>query len=514
MKWSSCGMKKRSLFFVFWALMFAGAFLVVSQSGYSDGDDAFFYQYANSMGFFEYLGWRYETWVGRMAAEALVYITFHLGLAFWRPVNALMLTLLPLGVLCLAAKAARVPVFDFFAHKGEDPMANGEEARRAWYERVPACETQNYREMGFGAATAAVAGYFLMSAMTLGYAAIWVNGSIFYTWTFTCGIWALMPFADFVFSDEEPVKTKAGRFPVRAGGIDLKKFFYAIPCAVIASMSIEQMGAVLLVFEILGVLYGMLKWHRINPLLMLQTLVTFIAFAVLFAAPGNAIRVAAEVETWMPEYDTMSFGQHLFITVHWLLSSFANENKLFLCGIWIVGIMLIWQKKKRRLADWLYIGLAAVFTIAALLPYVGVTALADFGMQYLNLTGCIEQVPVAAKLTGMMWFAMFWWTAALIYTFVFLWKASGCQITLLLSYLAGIASEGIMFFSPTMYASGARVFYLTDILYLFVILSLSFGLSDKKQRNVVYGILVALGVINFAAQVPVFLGYMQENINF
>ena len=42
-------------------------------------------------------------------------------------------------------------------------------------------------------------GYLLMSVMTLGYSAVWVNGSIFYTWTFTAGVWAMMPLADLVF---------------------------------------------------------------------------------------------------------------------------------------------------------------------------------------------------------------------------------------------------------------------------------------------------------------------------
>ena len=31
---------------------------------------------------------------------------------------------------------------------------------------------------------AVVSGYLLMAIMTVGYAAIWINGSIFYTWSF------------------------------------------------------------------------------------------------------------------------------------------------------------------------------------------------------------------------------------------------------------------------------------------------------------------------------------------
>ena len=126
--------------------MFFGAFLLLTQVGYSDGDDAFFYQYTHEMGFFEYLSWRYQTWVGRMSGEAMVYIAFSLGIWFWRIVNAMMLVLLPCGVLKLAEKAAGI-------------------------------RTKNFLP---GESVAVVSGYLLMAIMTVGYAAIWINGSIFY----------------------------------------------------------------------------------------------------------------------------------------------------------------------------------------------------------------------------------------------------------------------------------------------------------------------------------------------
>lgn len=503
---------RRKIFWGFWIVMYLAAFVILCAcGGYSDGDDAYFYQYTTSMGFLEYLGWRYETWVGRMGGEALVYIAFNMGLPFWRVVNAMMLVLLPLGVLYLAQRAARVP---------EGSLSD-------WKNRQAACVGRKYDEMGLSTAVTAVAGYLMMSAMTLGYAAVWVNGSIFYTWSFTCGIWALTTFADFVFADAEARdRTKnrmsgsvSGNDKVLGGELMAKihfslegcqwwKFLFSIPCAVIASMSIEQMGAVLLVFEVLGVIYGVCKWRRIHPLLLVQTIATVVAFGALFLAPGNDVRVAAEIVNWMPQYDTMSLGQHLFITVHWLLSSFANENKLFLCGIWIAGILLLLQKEKRDIADKVCIGLTGVLTATALLPYVGITVFSDMGMQYVNIEQCIYEVPTIDKFTGTQIFAMVWWMAALVYTFVFLWRVSGCQITLLLAYLAGIASEVIMYFSPTMYASGARVYYLTDILYLFVIFALAYGLRDEKHRHILYGSCIALGVINFVSQISVFLNVL------
>ena len=477
--------KTRKRFWSFWILMFAVAFIVLGFVGYSDGDDTYFFQYTHSMGFFEYLGWRYETWVGRMAAEALVYLTFHLGLTFWRIVNAVMLVLLPIGVIYLANRASRNPLGTL----------------AGWKYRQSACGRTRCDAMGLGIAVAAVAGYFMMSAKTLGYAAVWVNGSIFYTWTFTCGIWALTTFADFVFCDKSAVPAGTGlRWSM--DGCDVRKFIYAIPCAIIATMSIEQMAAVLLVFEVLGIIYGILKWRSVHPLLLMQVFVTLAAFIILFAAPGNEVRVATEIVSWMPQYETMTLGEHLFITVHWLLSSFANENKLFLCIIWIAGIMLILQKKERSRFDFLMIAGAGICTVAALLPYVGKTFLSDMGMQYIDIEQCVSSVPTIDTFSKVAIFAMIWWAVVLVYTFVFLWHVSGCQITLLLAYLAGIASEAIMFFSPTMYASGARVYYLTDILFLFVAFGLALGMRDKKRQNLFYVCCTMLGALNFLVQIP------------
>lgn len=476
--------------YVFWALVFAAAFLILGFVGYSDGDDAYFYEYTHKMGFLEYLGWRYETWVGRLAGEAMVYIAFHLGLPFWRLVNALMLTLLPLGILSLAVIAARVPQGAF----------------RDWKRRQPACmgADGSRRRTGLFAAIAVVSGYFMMDVQTVGYAAVWVNGSIFYTWSFTCGIWALTTFAEYVFAKRPAAEGSGGRLGFRMEGCSLWRFLYAIPCAAVASMSIEQMAAVLLVFELLGVIYGICKWRSVHPLLLVQTAVTLLSFAVLFAAPGNDVRVAAEIVNWMPQYETLKFGEHLFLTLHWMISSFANENKLFLCAIWIAGIFLLLQKeKKSRMDCWMIAG-AGIFTAVALLPYVGITAFSNLGMQYIDITQRVTEVPALSRFTGMQLTALIWWCAALVYTFFFLQRVSGCQITLLLVYLAGIASEAIMFFSPTMYASGARVYYLTDLLYLFVILCLAFGLKEERRRNILYAVCAGFGVLNFVSQLPAF----------
>ena len=452
-------MRETSKKVLFWALMFFGAFLLLTQVGYSDGDDAFFYQYTHEMGFFEYLSWRYQTWVGRMSGEAMVYIAFSLGIWFWRIVNAMMLVLLPCGGLKLAEKAAGI-------------------------------RTKNFLP---GESVAVVSGYLLMAIMTVGYAAIWINGSIFYTWSFTCGIWALVPVADIVFDTGDG----------GSGDHNTWHFFYSIPCAVLASMSIEQMAAVLVTFEVLAVLVVILRKHEKQRtiLLIIQTAVTVVAFVILFLAPGNDIRVASEVQNWMPQYEELSFGEHLFVTVQWLVSSFANENRLLLFGIWLAGILHIICKNERKASDVACMTAAGLFSAAALLPFAGIKVFSDCGLHIADITVRLEQVPRIEEMQAANWFAMCWWIAALLFTCILIWKVSKHNVVLMLVWLGGIASEAIMHFSPTIYASGARVYYLTDWMCMFIILVLAFKMPGKKWRDLYYSIVAGLGVWNLLYQV-------------
>lgn len=95
-------------------------------------------------------------------------------------------------------------------------------------------------------------------------------------------------------------------------------------------MSIEQMGAVLLAFEGLSILSLLLQKKRIPVAIWIQTVITFAAFVILFMAPGNDVRVASEIATWMPGYKELSVGKHLFMTIQWMLSSFAMMERHFL----------------------------------------------------------------------------------------------------------------------------------------------------------------------------------------
>ncbi len=479
-----------------WIAAGVAFFLVLRGVELSDGDDTYFYYYARSMGFFEYLSWRYQTWVGRMAGETLVYLVFRSNIWLWRFLNACMMVLLPAGVLRLGCKASGYRDYSAFLAGKDGWISPLSDIRYPLFMLV---------------------GYLLMNVMTVGYAAIWMNGSIFYTWTFTAGIWAMMPLADAVFG---------------TGGFSAWQLLYALPCSVVAAMSIEQMGAVLLAFEVLAFVALVLSGKagtekKAVSCILVQFAVTAICFALLFHAPGNAVRVETEIATWMPGYREMTFGEHVFLVAQWLLSSFAKENRMLFVLIWTAGIVLLGNKEElsvqnllrkkcsgmARQAEGRQKGYqnriwqlaAGIFAVVALFPYVGIHTFEEMGNGTIIAEECLLQIPTWQDMTAQNRLAFFWWIAAVLFTVAFLWKVTGQSLFLLFVYAGGIASEAIMFFSPTIYASGARVFYLTDWMFLFLILWMVMRFDSRKRQNLFIAAAAVAGVCNFLSQYGVML---------
>ena len=471
----------KKIVYVFWILLAFVFFLILCNVQMSDGDDTYFYHYSTTMGFFEYLSWRYQTWVGRMAAEAIVYITFNLGLGFWRVADAVMMVLLPIGILRLGCKTAGYTGYTALLNKYQEGVGADTEQHNL---REITGWRNIWKSIRYPVLLAS--GYLLMSVMTLGYSAVWVNGSIFYTWSFTAGVWAMMPLADLVFD---------------TGAFSNRQLIYAIPCSIIAAMSIEQMGAVLLAFEGMSILSLLLQKKRIPAVIWIQIAITFVAFVILFMAPGNDMRVASEIATWMPGYKELSVGNHVFMTIQWMLSSFANEGKAFFIAIWAAGFLLLMKSKKAKV----YQILTVVFSVAAILPYAGISFFSEMGIGDIDIEQRLTELPTWQTMNIQNRIAFFWWIAAVLFTMVLLWKVTGHSVFISMVFLGGIASEAVLYFSPTIYASGARVYYLTDLMYLFIILWMVMRMDSEKKKNLFIAGAAALGVINFLSQYSIML---------
>ncbi len=449
-------------------LLYAGCLLVLSFIGYSDGDDAFFLEYCSSMGLVEYLRWRYAEWTGRMVSEAIMHIFFNMDLWVWRVVNAGMLVALPVA---LASLKKRV-------------VPDGAELS----------EDDRNRSL-LVSLIMAILFYAFLDIKAFGYSAIWITGSMNYLWPMVCGVVTLAVVAQVAFDVANENKVPAWKFV--AGAM----------CAIIAAMSSEQMGAVLLAFEIICITEKMWKKYAVGTGMWTMTVATVGAFLVSSLSPGNELRIAMAVEHNMPQFETLSFGERFFLLVQWLVSSFANENAVFLIAIWLVGILLLACKvkhgnlndKSALRAKWYLVG-SLVFGIVALTGKCGVTIVNDIGINLAELAGLVEQVPLALDMSGAQWMALVWWLLAMAFTLFFLREVSERKWLLLFTYMGAVACEVILIFSPTIYSSGERVFFLTGLMLMFIVMVLYEQLPKGKLRTGYVGALLALGVGNLLLQ--------------
>lgn len=478
---------------ILFAGFFLAAWLLCGRISYSDGDDAYFSAMAHSMPFWEYLKMRYIGWEGRMTSEAMTYLAFYFGKAFWQTANAFALTMLPAGLIHIVKKIA----------------GNSEPKERFF---------------------TALLLYLLILSLgiaVVGYGAFWVTGSTFYLWSIVAGIWAAMPFVDLAYRREE---------------MTWKSFLYALPCAFLAAMGQEQIAAVVIAFGILAVVFGIAEERRCRPnrtgrkaecgsdrepgrkgdcrtgnrgfgtrlpfMHILEVLLMIGALAALFLSPGTDARTQSEIDTWMPEYGTMSTGNHIFITVQWMLSSFANEGKLLFCLIWIFLLLLLWRRRTR--SSWILAGVSGILALVSLLPFMGITYFSEMGMGVSDYSQCVTKVATPASLTGQNWAAMIFWTGAVLFTLAafFALQESLCErLHMILLMLAACASECILYFSPTMYASGPRVYFMSQILLWLLAGMLGEKLISRGKPQIL--LLAGLGgILNVVCSLDLVMGYL------
>lgn len=436
-----------------YGVFFLAAFFLCRTIKYSDGDDAYFYQMAHSMGFFEYLKMRYITWEGRMTSEAMTYISMYFGKGFWNVANAGMLTLLVGGLAKLVKKITRQ------------------------------MEPQKEAALAFFMCT----GVLMMGIPVIGYAGFWITGSTFYMWSIVAGIWAAIPLTELVFSPEK---------------VSWKSYLYAIPCGFIAAMGLEQIAAVVITFGVLALIYHFGKEKKIHIPTAVQTVIMMIALIVLFISPGTSARSGQELE-WMPEFDTMSIPHHVFITGQWILSGFANYHKVLVSAI--LGITLVFyfsKKQEKQISKVVVTMLSVAGIVSAWVSLFGSTVFSELGMGVPEGMEPVEKTATLVSLSGVQIFACIWQMILLVLMGVLLWKTGESRLeksVMILLLLASVVSAAVMYFSPTMYVSGPRVFFVTAVL-LWLLTGILFGkIKSQKVQALLTAYVAIAGIVNVVA---------------
>lgn len=423
-------------------LIFLAVFGLCSLIGYSDGDDAYFREAVQKQGCLDFLTMRYKNWSGRLAAELTAYIVFSLPLIFWRIINALAFCLLIHNF---------AQIFSSFK-KGLSPIA---------------------------ALLIVSAGIASLGFHITGWACFWITGSLFYLWPAAAASVAARPF---ICSLRQTHYPKA-------------LYFIAIPMLIYAGLAQEQIAGALFLL-ILASIFCTKQNFKTNAALGVLLLTCIV---IMLKAPGNAIRYASEQTHWFPALDMATIEDRISFSLQWLLNGLAHETVIPLLAICTVFLTFRFYEGtiRKRKAEALILTFCSA---GAILTALQIPAFTDFGFSIDKLTttpiseNILEEVSKihlpALILQGVLFFA--------ISSMLFL-HSKGIGIL----FLAAIGTSAVVAFSPTLYASAGRVFFVTGAIFsVLPLYFLSKIKSDKIQWGFCFWVIILTGfqsIKNYAA---------------
>lgn len=312
----------------------------------------------------------------------------------------------------------------------------------------------------------------------------WIATTLNYLWPCSLALFVLVP-----------VKKILCKEKVKKWEIAL-----SVPALVIAA-NMELVCAMLFSIMLLSTVIYFMQNKTLNLYFVQQMLLLLLMLVFIFTCPGNRERSASEVLTWFPKFNDLSVFHKLEIGFSSTLYQFIFEpNSLFLCFSLLLFAAV--------LAKYENMGLRVIASVP-LLSSVFLGWLGDAGAGYfpnlVELKYRLTQLGTGFTLTDPnTWmpdlFCLFI-CAVILFAIGGLFSRKHAFI-LIYILLTGFATRMAMSFSPTIWISDVRTFWLMLLAIIFCIGALIKLLVHMQYRhkNVVFmiiGCIEALGVLNF-----------------
>ncbi|MEN0664361.1 MULTISPECIES: DUF6056 family protein [Bacillaceae] len=376
-------------------------------------DDFWFSEVSSQYGLIEYIISRYEGWTGRVFPEFLLYTMLNELVWLWRIINPIIIILLSYGLVRILKRKVE------------------------------------FKDVLLALLTL---GFFSPSILSNGF--FWITGTFNYSWPIAFGLISMIPYADIILRNETP-------------NVRMYPFYFLF--GILASISQEQVALCISSFSILAL--GSLIYNKIkiDKKMLLLTGTIIVGTFILILAPGNGVRWQIEVDHWYPQFDEMSVLAKIFLGMIWLFEKLFIEMKALVFLLSIITIISC-IKKETINQSWYF-----KFFVLLVLSITGVNLL-GIGQNYvydfqsianivINKTGTIQDM-IKSVLPYLFWII---WALLLLIVSI---KNTNHKFFVLFSYLAAISTLVIIFFSPTIYASGNRVLTVCSVILALIVLNL------------------------------------------
>lgn len=452
-------------------------FLMICRIQFQDGDDTYFQKKFAQYGIFPFLKQRYLTWSGRMSSElAIGLINFNLPL--WKILNSCIAALL---MLCISRYATAL-----VENKYNRKIIN-----------IIIC-----------------CAFFTIYPYTVTSGMVWFTGSFFYLWPATALLCALLPF-----------------YYALIGKHTIHKVTYLLYFIATAYCCyIEQPLAIFAVFGLLTLIYLKIYKIQISHKLIGQYVFGLFNIIIYAFAPGTRVRAGEELH-WYPNYSMLTPIDKLFQAVNWTNKHYITaSNLLFLLLTLLIFIVCYIKFKNSSRILLFFISIPLLFLILRIVPFnilfsrsanfqnSTTTNPYQFGISNestINVQDPIDKLfyncttanpgnfntGVKSLLPSIVCLSVILFIACLLFV---AFKENSLKFVSVILYFAALVSGYILAFSPTIFASGSRIFFVGDILILLIIALLTRELLiivpdivQKRLFKVAVYVMVAFAGIMF-----------------
>lgn len=397
------------------------------------GDDVVYQSKIIQMGFLSWIQDLYLLWSGRIVLTGLLAVFLNLPILLWKLLNAFFLTYLVYGIECLTFKDMKLRFLIF-------------------------------------------AFILLIPAQYMSSSAFWVTGSFNYLWPISSLLFILLRIKDMFLN------------------IDQTNVLFGISLlATLISGNNEQSALVSIVFLSFALVYRWIKYRTFKLKDIALWVFTLLNFLILMLAPGNFIRYQAEMLLWKSNFEMYN------LVDQFMIGSFATLNVLFnhlQVYLMVLSFVLILKNVHSKMVNRVFSFVPMLIMLFKLMmdyiikmyPYC--TQCNDihyifFNFAKLDLNYNHSIITYIPMIVGFVYI----FSVVLIVFHDEEWKEPA-KLFYGLIFLASIFSGIMLGFSPTIEASGSRIYFLMII----GLISFIMAFIGELKRSESFNSLLSIGL--------------------
>ncbi|MGL6198343.1 MAG: DUF6056 family protein [Lachnospiraceae bacterium] len=425
-------------------IFLAGLMLILHIFVQYEIDDLYFKSALEDTGFFDLLRNRYNTWTSRILIESVLFIVAGSPIIIFKLLNVL-------AVIVLTENLTRL-------------ISSDMNKRTSW----------------------TVVLLFLIYYFIEMSSAGWAATSINYLWPAAAGTFSLISFLKVIRGE----KIRRFEYP-----------FYA--AALIFAANQEQVAALLLGFGLVFTVFIAVRDKVIKKFFVFYNVIALGEIIIAMQCPGNSNRAVANTEYWFPEYSSFGVLYKMFLGICNILNYLFNRVNIYIFILSLFLLVVILKKKIRIIQK----AIAAVIVLfcfltnlargnlrAVLLPTFN-KFIARVDLQHNTFSGLVSLIPimVCCAVIAIIFLEIYW-----------VYEKSMRTGLLMLMLCAGLASSFIIAFSPTVYASGYRIFLflnLTLVASITLIVKFEWNNFSLRLKLVFYAMLIVCGACIYTASI-------------